>query len=271
MTTPGIHNDVPEAEYHADRDSLSVSGAKVLLRSPAKFRWQQDHPVHKDAFDFGTAAHTKVLGIGAEIVAIDVDSRRGKAWTEPADAARAEGKVPLLRKDAETVDAMADKLSEHTMAMRLLSEGRPEVSAYALDERTGIMRRGRFDWLNEDMLVDYKTCLSSEARQFGSAAAKFGYDMQAAWYLDLATDCGLAPRGFVFIAQEKEAPYEVACIQLDPLAVNAARALNDRALEMFRDCTAAGLWPGHTPDRIVAAEVPGWRWTEYNTLTQEPA
>lgn len=269
--TPGIHADVPEAEYHADRESLSVSGAKVLLRSPAKFRWQQDHPVHKDVFDFGTAAHTKVLGIGAEVVAIDVDARRGKAWTEPAEAARAEGKVPLLRKDAETVDAMADKLSEHEMAMRLLSEGRPEVSAYALDERTGVMRRGRFDWLNEDMLVDYKTCLSSEVRQFGSAAAKFGYDMQAAWYLDLAVDNGLTPRGFVFIAQEKEPPYEVACIQLDPEAVNAARALNEHALERFRDCTESGVWPGHTPAQIVAAAVPGWRWNEYATLTQETA
>lgn len=266
-----LHDDIDERDYHADRDSLSVSGAKILIKSPAKFRWQQDNPVHKDAFDFGHAAHAKVLGVGAEVVAIDVDSRRGKAWTEPAEQARAEGKVPLLRKDAETVDAMADKLSEHTLAMALLSEGRPEVSAYAIDERTGVMRRGRFDWLNEDMLVDYKTCLSSEARQFGSAAAKFGYDMQAAWYLDLARDNDLTPRGFVFIAQEKEPPYEVACIQLDPEAVNAARALNDRALEMFRDCTEAGIWPGHTPHRIVAAEVPGWRWTEYTNLTQEIA
>lgn len=266
-----LHDDINEQDYHADRDSLSVSGAKILIKSPAKFRWQQDNPVHKDAFDFGHAAHAKVLGVGAEVVAIDVDSKRGKAWTEPADAARAEGKVPLLRKDADAVDAMADKLSERDLAMALLSEGRPEVSAYALDERTGVMRRGRFDWLNEDMLVDYKTCLSSEPRQFGSAAAKFGYDMQAAWYLDLARDNGLNPRGFIFIAQEKEPPYEVACIQLDPEAVNAARALNDRALEMFRDCTEAGIWPGHTPHRIVAAEVPGWRWTEYNTLTQETA
>lgn len=266
-----LHDDINEQAYHADRGSLSVSGAKILIKSPAKFRHRQDNPEHKDAFDFGHAAHAKVLGVGAETVAIDVDSRRGKAWTEPAEAARAEGKVPLLRKDADAVDAMADKLSEHTLAMALLSEGRPEVSAYAIDDRTGVMRRGRFDWLNEDMLVDYKTCLSSESRQFGSAAAKFGYDMQAAWYLDLARDNGLTPRGFVFIAQEKEPPYEVACIQLDPEAVNAARALNDRALEMFRDCTEAGIWPGHTPHRIVAAEVPGWRWTEYNTLTQEIA
>lgn len=266
-----LHDDIDEQAYHADRDSLSVSGAKTLIKSPAKFRWQQDNPVHKDAFDFGHAAHAKVLGVGAEVVAIDVYSRRGKAWTEPAEAARAEGKVPLLRKDADAVDAMADKLSEHTLAMALLSEGRPEVSAYAIDDRTGVMRRGRFDWLNEDMLVDYKTCLSSESRQFGSAAAKFGYDMQAAWYLDLARDNDLTPRGFVFIAQEKEPPFEVACIQLDPEAVNAARALNDRALEMFRDCTEAGIWPGHTPHRIVAAEVPGWRWTEYTNLTQEIA
>ena len=43
----GFHEAIPEAEYHADRDSLSVSGAKTLLKAPAIFRHQQDHPVHK--------------------------------------------------------------------------------------------------------------------------------------------------------------------------------------------------------------------------------
>jgi hypothetical protein len=32
--SPGFYDDIPEGEYHADRESLSISGAKVLLRSP---------------------------------------------------------------------------------------------------------------------------------------------------------------------------------------------------------------------------------------------
>lgn len=270
--------DLDEREYHADRESLSVSGAKVLLKSPAKFRWQQEHPVYKDVFDFGTAAHKMVLGVGAELVLHEYDAEKVKspkstnAWKAQQAEVRKAGGVLLLPEEHAAVVAMADRLAEHTTATALLSQGEAEVSAYALDEPTGIMRRGRFDWLNPDMLVDYKTAVSADRYAFAKAAANFGYDMQAAWYLDLALANGLTPRGFVFIVQEKEPPYEVACIQLDPEAVDAARSLNAHALERYRDCLAAGVWPGHTPDRIVGAEMPAWRWSEYiNTPHLETA
>ena len=278
LRPPGLHDDVPEAEYHADRASLSVTGAKLLLKSPAKFRYRLDHPEHKDVFDFGTAAHRMVLGVGANLVVHEYDAdavkspKSTKAWKERQAETRASGGVLLLPEEHATIRAMADKLSGHATATSLLSSGRAEVSAYALDEDTGVLRRGRFDWLNDDMLVDYKTAQSATQRDFASAAAKFAYDMQAAWYLDLARACDLDPRGFVFIVQEKEPPYEVACIQLDPDAVNAARSLNRHALERFRDCSAAGIWPGHTPDRVVSADLPSWRWNDYHFATlQESA
>lgn len=277
MRAPGFYPDIPEAEYHADRESLSVSGAKTLLKSPAKFRHRLDHPEHKDVFDFGTAAHRLVLGVGADIVVHEYDPKKvtspkaTKAWKEQQAAVRTEGGVLLLPDEMATVEAMADRLASHATAMSLLSNGRPEVSAYAPDIDTGVLRRGRFDWLNDDMLVDYKTAASCLPPVFGDAAAKFGYDMQAGWYLDLARDLGLDPRGFVFVVQEKEPPYEVACIQLNPAAVDSARSLNRAALERFRDCTAAGQWPGATPDRVVSADVPPWRYREagevaYNEL-----
>lgn len=273
MRAPGFYDDIPEAEYHADRESLSVTGAKVLLVSPAKFHWRRDHPERKDVFDFGSAAHKTVLGVGPNLIVHEYDAeaikspKATKAWKTEQAEAREAGAILLLPEEHAAILAMADKLSEHKTAMSLLSNGRPEVSAYALHEPTGVMRRGRFDWLNDDMLVDYKTALSCNPRAFGSAAAKFGYDMQAGWYEDLARANGLDPRGFVFVVQEKEPPYEVACVQLDPEDVEGARSLNDAALERFRDCTAAGLWPTATPDRVVRANVPSWRWTDYQNAS----
>src|SRR5690606_17905555 len=208
---------------------------------------------------------------GALIEVWDGDDWRAKAARDFRDDCRSRGTVALLAKDYARVQAMADKLSEHATATALLSKGRAEVSAYATHERTDVRMRGRFDWLNEDMLVDYKTAATADPRRFGHAAAQFGYDMQAAWYLDLARANDLDPRGFVFIVQEKEPPFEVACIQLDPDAVESARSLNEHALERFRDCTESGVWPGHTPDEVVSAEVPGWRWTEYQTIPLEGA
>ncbi len=251
MRTPGFHPDIPEAEYHADRDSLSVTGAKTLLRAPALFKWQQDNPVHKDVFDIGTAAHRLVLGVGAPIAVIDADSWRSKAAQEARDAARGRHETPLLAADHQRVQAMADRLSSHQLAMRLLSDGQAEVSAYAPDEETGVMRRGRFDWLGSSVLTDYKTAASVDPRDLAGrygAVKKWGYDQQTAWYLDLARDLGHPALAFAFIFQMKEPPYLVTVAYVDEADLYDARQRNRLALETFRDCTESGTWPGYLPD-----------------------
>lgn len=266
MTTTealGFIDDLDEPTYHAHPTSLSVSGAKVLLKAPALFKWQREHPVHKDVFDVGSAAHKLVLGVGAEIVEVDADSWRTKAAQEAKAAARAEGKIPLLAADHERVKAMADALTEHRLAMRLLSEGRPEVSAFAIDEATGVLRRGRFDWLGATILTDYKSAASSEPDAFVRAAVNFGYHMQAAWYLDLAADLGHPAPAFAFIVQEKEPPYLPTVIELPRELVDIGRRRNARALERFRDCTESNLWPGYVPDDTFATPTaPGWALRE---------
>lgn len=253
--SPGFHDDIPEADYHADPDSLSVSGAKVILRAPAIYKWQRENPVQRDAFDFGHAAHSLVLGIGAETVVVDAKDWRTKDAQEQRDTARAEGKTPLLKADWLKVCAMADRLAEHKLAMRLLSEGRPEVSAYALDEETGVMRRGRFDWLGGTVLTDYKTAASVDPRDIAGrygAVKKWGYDMQAAWYTDLARDLGHPAKAFAFIFQMKEPPHLVTVAQIDDADLWDARNRNQQALATYAECVATGHWPGFIPDDSAA-------------------
>jgi hypothetical protein len=265
----GFHDDIDEATYHGDRESLSVSGAKVILKAPALFRWQQDHPAYKRVFDYGHAAHAKVLGVGSEVRVIPEEllgangATSTKAAKEFIAQARAEGATPIKPEEAEQIDAMADRLSEHTLAMRLLSEGRPEVSAYALDEPTGVVRRGRMDWLGAWILTDYKTAASADPDVFVKAAANYGYHMQAAWYLDLARDLDHPGKAFAFIVQEKDAPYLVTVIELPRELVDVGRRRNRAALERFRDCTETDLWPGYVPDdQFAQPTAPAWALRE---------
>lgn len=251
---PGIYEDVPEAEYHADPTSLSVSGAKTLIRSPRMFKHRQQEPLRKDVFDIGSAAHALVLGIGAPISVIDADDWRTKAAREARDAARGRGETPLLAADYARVQAMADELSSHTLAMRLLSDGKPEVSAYALDEPTGVTRRCRFDWLHPYLLVDYKSAASADPRDLAGrygAVQKWGYSMQAAWYTDVARDLGHPAELFAFIVQEKEPPYQVTVAYVADDDLYEAREANRTALERFRDCTDTDLWPSYVPDNAL--------------------
>ena len=255
MPDAGFHPNIPEAEYHADRTSLSVSGAKTILKAPALFKWQQDHPVHKDVFDIGSAAHSLVLGVGAPIAVIDADSWRAKAAQGARDDARERGETPLLRADYERVQAMVEALSSHKLAMQLLSDGQPEVSAYAEDETTGVIRRGRFDWLGTNVLTDYKTAASVDptdlAGRYG-AIRKWRYDQQAAWYTDLARDLGHPAAAFAFVFQMKEPPYLVTVAYVDDADLWQAREDNARALAIYADCMETGQWPGYLPDDAAA-------------------
>lgn len=262
MKAPGFHDSIPEADYHADRDSLSVSGAKVLLdESPEMFRYQQEHPVQKDVFDFGTAAHALVLGVGAEIVVHEYDEKKVRspksttAWKDEQKEARSRGAVLLLPDEHQAVVAMADRLSTHRAAMALLGDGKPEVSAYAMDEETGVMRRGRFDWLGPHVLTDYKSAANVNPRNLAGkygAIRKFGYHRQAAWYTDLARDLGHPAAAFAFVFQAKEPPYSVSVVYVDDADLWEARQDNSRALAIFRDCKAADHWPGYLPDDSAA-------------------
>lgn len=262
MTTPGFHDNVPEADYHADRNSLSVSGAKTLLKAPALYKHQLDNPVRRDVFDFGSAAHALVLGVGDPIAVIDAPTWQTKAAKEAREAARANGETPLLVADYERVQEMADALASHTFAMSLLSGGKPEVSAYAVDEPTGVMRRCRFDYLRPGIGVDYKSTADASPDGFARSVVNFGYDMQAAWYTDLADDLGHTLDAFAFVAQEKTAPYIVEVYELPLDLIVRGRTRNYRALERFRDCTETGIWPGYTGRDFTTLPAPRWALRE---------
>lgn len=269
---PGVY-EVPEDVYHADKGSLSVSGAKKLLppSCPARFKWDLDHgQKHRAVFDFGHAAHAAVLGVGAPVEVIHADDWRGKAAREARDAAYAAGKVPLLAAEAERVDGMAAALRRHEIASSLLdpSKGKPEQSLYMPDPVTGVMLRGRLDWLPDSgpahlTVPDFKTAASSEPGTFARAAATFRYHMQAAFYSDLVTGLGLAEDvTFQFIVIEKTPPYVVSVVELDTEAIAIGRALNRTAIDLYADCLEHDRWPGYV-DGVELVSLPFWATSEH--------
>lgn len=281
ITEPGMYPDLDEKTYHRDPvpgGSLSVSGAKKLLAPscPARYRYDADHPVHKPEFDFGQAAHLKVLGRGGVLDVIDAPDYKTKAARESRDAAYAGGRIPILVGELVQVEAMADAIREHPIASILLDPacGAPEQSGFWFDDEFGVWRRVRFDWLPHPssngrlILTDYKSAASAEPSAFGRAAANFGYHMQDDWYRDGARALGLGgdDTALVFVVQEKTPPYLVTVCELDEEAREIGRARNRRALEIYRDCAATRLWPGYS-QAIETVSLP--RWAHYQHIQEE--
>jgi PDDEXK-like domain of unknown function (DUF3799) len=267
---PGVY-DIPEADYFAD-PALSCSGAKLLLppSCPALFKYRQDHPEHKDVFDFGSAAHKMVLGAGPELAVLDYENWQTKASKQAREEARDAGATPILAADYAKVKAMAEAIRRHPLASHLINpyrDGKPEQSLFWTDEETGIQRRSRVDWLPERgygrfVLADYKTCDHADPASIAKAVTNYGYLQQEQWYLDGIRALGLDDNpDFWFVFQEKNAPYLVNVARVKEEDRWIGRARNRDAIEVFRDCTERDVWPGHegdTEDGITDIELPPW-------------
>lgn len=254
ITAPGIYPDLPNDVYHAQRDSLSSTGARRILETcPAKFRYGKSE--HKPEFDLGTAAHKLILGDGPELLEVAAKDWRTKKAQEEQQQARAEGKVPLLSKDYAAVHAMADAIRKDPLATAALAEpGRVELSAFWRDE-TGVLLRCRPDLLTDRWVVDYKSTTDASKNGFAKSIYNFGYYIQASWYLAGLTALGLADEDtpFLFVAQEKAAPYLVTVHQLDDDAMRLGREKARRAIDLFAACLAADSWPGYASDVLLTS------------------
>ena len=283
ITEPGLYMDVPEHVYHrdpVDGGSLSSTGARRIIDAcPAKYRWEQDNGrLSPRSMDFGTAAHTIVLGTGKPIHVMsdgNQDFRSLDARIE-RDEAEAGGYIVLKRADYDRVIGMADALRRHPLASSLFtrqlheggklidSGGMAEVTGMWRDELTGVACRLRLDWLRPPtdgpfLLPDYKTTTDASPAACEKTVAKYGYHRQGEFYERgvRALLPGEQPQS-VFVFQETTAPYLVTVVGLSAGLRRQARRMNRAAINLYAECLRRGEWPDYNNGSIYTAESPTW-------------
>ena len=269
VEAPQIIDGLSADEYHADRTSISSSGLRALLNPgcPAQFKYDRDHPqAPKKEFDLGHAAHKLVLGEGPDFQIIDYPDYKKVAAQRLRDEAYEMGLVPLLTKEHDMVQAMAEAVRQHPVAGPLFTPdgGVAEQSIYWTDARTGVRCRCRPDWMPHRqengrlVVVDYKTAKAVDDAALQRAVYERGYHAQAAFYLDGVKAAGLAgdqEPAFIFVFQSKTAPYLVHLVELDFPALTLGAARNERALRTYAECERTGIWHGFN-DRITYLPLP---------------
>lgn len=268
----GIVANLTEAEYHA-HPAFSATQAKRILESPARFKYKLDHPDKpKNEFDFGSAAHSKVLGTGYEIVAIpdELLASNGAISTAAAKefvaGVRAEGKIPVKAHIAAEVDALAEAVLAHPAARALLEqEGTPEASVFSTCPETGVQLRARFDFL-APISVDLKTIgTTASGVDFAKNAASFGYDTQQGHYLDTLEYATGERRELLFVVVEAAAPHLVAVHRFDLEFMEMGRVKAMQARKLWAECHETGVWPGFGDD-ISTVSPPMWAVREFEDL-----
>ena len=259
----GIYENLDEATYHR-HPALSSTQARLLLNSPARYKYSLTHPQpRKDAYDLGTAVHTRVLGVGAEVVTYPDEhlTPSGGVSTKAATVAwaeeqRANGAVVIGRAQADQVNGMAEAVLADPEASGILEAiaGR-EVSVFA--EVDGVSVRARFDGLSEQgAAFDLKTTADASPQSFEKSITQWGYHVQTAWYDSAwAAHTGSELQSFDFIAVEKHAPYLVGVYGIDFSFLSIGRELSADARALFSSCTATDTWPGYARTTLAA---PTW-------------
>jgi len=272
MRREGVVYGMPEREYHAPVDELSSTGAKLILESPAKFKYQviDRNRVWRAGFDLGTAVHTRVLGVGEAFIEYPEEhlTASGRVSTKAATVEwaanqRANGRIILTPDEATTVGRMAEAVLAHPLAAKLFErDGHPEASVF--DEYLGVKRRGRFDYLPDEggIAVDLKTTLDASKAGFARSVAKFGYHVQRAHYLDILQHATGRELDMLFVTVEKEAPYLVNVHQLDQEFADMGVTEAMQAVDVYRRCMESGEWPGY-PVEINRLQPPMYAVYEY--------
>lgn len=284
----GVYADLPAELYHSQltpSPSLSSSMARGLLNEcPAMF-WHNSYlnpervREEKSHFDIGHAVHLLYLEeekFADAIFVVEAEDWRTKAAREARDAARSEGKIPLLEKNVGELLSMRKALLSHPIAGKAFSgEGFSELSLVWKDKETGVFLKARPDWTpaNFSFLVDLKTSTTANPNDFARKAYGLGYHQQAAWYLDAAEAVlGERPGQFWFVVQDKSAPFLCSVVAFDAEAIAAGRELNRRAIRQFAECLDKDEWPGYrnegTPDRDTAfiLSLPNWAQREVENI-----
>lgn len=277
----GMHIISKEA-YLADpcpEPSLSSSVARTLLMQSPAHAWHEHcrlNPDYKseerESFDVGTALHAYLLEGETGFRIIDARDWRTAAAKAERDAARAEGKTPLLAEQWTRVQAMAEQarfqLWHHQAKPAPLDgDGAAERTLIWQDEGD-VWCRARLDWLHGDRRTvdDVKTTSGSASPLvFSRRLFEMGYDIQAALYLrGMRKVFGNVTYRWRWVVIETEPPHALTVMDLSPMALDMADRKALAAIRLWGECLKNNKWPGYPTD-VCTADLPPWeeaRWLE---------
>ena len=262
-------------EYFA-MDAVNQSLLKQVLRSPAHAaEYIKGDKAPTAAMQFGTAVHASLLNpdnFDNEVAILPEEiNRRTKEGKEQYAKflARADGKVIINREQSVDCIRIGFEIARSDTASRLINSCNHEMSYTWVDELTKMACKARLDVVcgSSKHVVDLKTTVNASPQDFGRSVYKFGYHIQAAWYLRAASGFATGSKAynsgwrFHIVAVESSAPYGVACYKLDHRAIIEGDKMADRALKAWAECKLLGEFCGY-PDEVTSLSLPPWALTE---------
>lgn len=250
---------ISQSEYR-QLDGISRSELFEMAKSPLHYRYNKLNKIESEptpALIFGSLTHKLVLepdSFNDEFVVMpDGIDRRTKEGKETYNRLieEANGKMIVSESDYMKALEMAAAVKKHPTASKLLYSGKPqyEVSLMWTDDETGIRCKIRPDAVNEIdgtfYCLDYKTTDSCQDGHFERSVKKYGYRLQSGMYHEGLFENTFEDFKFVFIAQEKTAPYAVRIYECDSSFIEAGTEDYKAFLQELLRCAHNNEWNGY--------------------------
>lgn len=243
-----------DKEYR-EHEGISRSELFKISKSPLHFKYAKEHPAESDSPSllFGRAVHKYLLEpetFDSEFAVAPNVNKRTKAGKEEFARFMVEnpGKEVITLDDFTKIQEMAMAVRKNPVAASLL-KGTHEQTFFWTDSITGEKCKCRTDCITEfegkKYIVDYKTTDSCEDGHFERSCRKYGYKFQAGMYTEGVFQNTLDQYGFVFVAQEKSAPYAVRVYFCTPEYVNQGYDQFREYLGVYHACKESGDWYGY--------------------------
>lgn len=259
------HFGLSFAEYLED-PGYSCSTLLDFRRSPAYARHRMMNPTPStDAQRFGSAVHCLALeGPEAFNARYDVarpcagKTKSGKScgsigsivspdgeWYCRVSGHAPPGSGPPLKTilppgDFDRALRMGDAIDAHPLWRAWRWAGDTEVSVFA--ERNGIRVKARPDYIGNGYIVDLKTTARIDAWPW--EVRRRGYDVRAAWYLDVCRRAGLDLDGFAYLVVASDEPHEVYSWRVEDRWLEEGRAKLGVLWAQILTCHRSIHWPG---------------------------
>ena len=224
-----------DKEYYSDNEFVTNSMLGLLNKSPQHLlAYMQGFTKESKALDIGKAFHTMILEpskLDNEVVVFEGKTRRGKAWDEFKMANS--DKTIISTSEWNMINDMSNVIFENKEAMEFINNSKHEV--VEVWKNNSIKCKGKADMVvmnieNKKILIDLKTTRDSSIESFRRSSYSYGYDRQAAFYID-----GFQADEFWFVVIEKENPYRVGIYKASDEFIEGGRIKNNYLLEMYQE------------------------------------
>lgn len=252
----GLHPNIPEEVYRADH-GLNQSLLKAFGSANSPLHFKERPPKEEtDSIRIGNYVDWATFRPWelSKLLAVWPGERKGNDWKAFKEANK--DKVILNASEHERALGAATAIAVHDDAQKILKVCNYQVVGIA-QHPLGFRMKGLLDLLPDPLrcdplLLDYafdlKTADDASSEGFALACYKWGYDVQAAFYMDILNAIGGNVNHFGFIVVENEKPHAVKIHYLSngSQEIRRARERYQSWAIAYLDCLKHDRWNGYS-------------------------